>query len=85
MDSQYLAIVSTCIFAMLSVLMISNVQYPKVRSVRVLMLLAAVFIFTIAAHYAEFCGSCNWFAWVLFVLVGIYMISPFIGCSSIFE
>ncbi len=85
MDSQYLAIVSTCIFAMLSVLMISNVPYPKVRSVRVLMLLAAVFIFTIAAHYAGCSSSCNWFAWVLFVLVGIYMVCPFIGCSRLFE
>lgn len=84
-DSQYLAIAGTGIFAVLSVLMISNVQYPKVRSGRVLMLLAAVFIFTIAAHYAGFYGSYNWFAWVLFVLVGIYMISPFIGCSRLFE
>jgi len=84
-DSQYLVIAATCIFAMLSVLMIGNVQYPKVRSVKVLMLLSAVFIFTIAAHYAGFCGSCNWFAWVLFVLVGIYMICPFIGCSHVFE
>ena len=81
-DSQYLA---TGIFAILSVLMISNVQYPKVRSTRILMLLAAVFIFTIAAHYAGFCGSCNWFAWILSVLVGIYMISPFGGYSRIFE
>ncbi len=84
-DSQYLAIAGTGIFAVLSVLMISNVQYPKVRSGRVLMLLAAVFIFTIAAHYAGFYGSYNWFAWVLFVLVGIYMICPFIGCSYVFE
>jgi CDP-diacylglycerol--serine O-phosphatidyltransferase len=84
-DSQYLAIAGTCIFIMLSVLMISSVQYPKVRSMRVLMLLAAVFVFTIAAHYAGFCGSCNWFAWVLFVLVGIYMICPFMGCSRLFE
>lgn len=84
-DSQYLPIAATCIFAMLSVLMISSVQYPKVRSMGILMLLAAVFIFTIAAHYAVFCGSGNWFAWVLFVLVGIYMICPFIGCSRIFE
>ena len=84
-DSQYLAIAGTGIFAMLSVLMISSVQYPKVRSMRILILLAAVFIFTIAAHYARFCGSCNWFAWVLFVLVGIYMVSPFIGCSHVFE
>ncbi len=85
MDSQYLAIATTCIFAMLTALMISNVQYPKVRSMRILMLLAAVFIFTIAAHYAKFCGSCNWFAWVLFILVGIYVICPFIGCSHVFE
>jgi CDP-diacylglycerol--serine O-phosphatidyltransferase len=85
MDSQYLAIAGTGIFAMLSVLMIGSVQYPKVRSMRVLVLLSAVFIFTIAAHYAEFCGSYNWFAWVLFVLVGIYMICPFIGCSRLFE
>ncbi|PXF61025.1 MAG: CDP-diacylglycerol--serine O-phosphatidyltransferase [Candidatus Methanogaster sp.] len=84
-DSQYLAIAATCIFVVLSVLMISSVQYPKVRSMGVLILLAAVFIFTIAAHYARFCGSCNWFAWVLFVLVGIYMICPFIGCSRLFE
>ena len=84
-DSQYLAIAGTGIFAVLSVLMISNVQYPKVRSGRVLMLLAAVFIFTIAAHYAGFYGSYNWFAWVLFVLVGIYVICPFIGCSHVFE
>jgi len=84
-DSQYLAIATTCIFAMLTALMISNVQYPKVRSMRILMLLAAVFIFTIAAHYAKFCGSCNWFAWVLFILVGIYVICPFIGCSHVFE
>ncbi|HDN65317.1 MAG TPA: CDP-diacylglycerol--serine O-phosphatidyltransferase [Methanosarcinales archaeon] len=84
-DSQYLAIAATCIFVMLSVLMISSVQYPKVRSMGVLMLLAVVFIFTIAAHYARFCGSCNWFAWILFVLVGIYMICPFIGCSRLFE
>jgi len=84
-DSQYLVIAATCIFAMLSVLMIGNVQYPKVRSVRVLMLLASVFIFTIAAHYAGFYGSHNWFAWVLFVMVGIYVICPFIRCSHIFE
>ena len=84
-DLQYLAIASTGIFAMLSVLMISSVQYPKVRSMRMLMLLAAVFIFTIAAHYAGFCGSYNWSAWGLFVLVGIYMISPFVGCSHFFE
>ena len=84
-DSQYLAVAGTGIFAMLSVLMISSVQYPKVRSMRILILLAAVFIFTIAAHYAEFYGSCNWFAWVLFVLVGIYVICPFIGCSHVFE
>ena len=51
----------------------------------VLLLLAAVFIFTIATHYAKFCGSCNWFAWVLFILVGIYVICPFIGCSHVFE
>jgi len=84
-DSQYLAIAGTGIFAMLTALMISNVKYPKVRSMKILILLAAVFIFTIAAHYAEFCGSYNWFAWVLFVLVGIYMICPFIGCSHVFE
>ncbi len=84
-DSQYLAIAATCIFAMLSVLMIGSVQYPKVRSIRVLILLAAVFIFTISAHYAGFCRSCNWFAWMLFVLVGIYVICPFIGCSHVFE
>ncbi|KAF5419424.1 MAG: Archaetidylserine synthase [Candidatus Methanogaster sp.] len=85
LDSQYLAIAATCIFVMLSVLMIGDVQYPKVRSMRILMLLASVFIFTIAAHYFGFCGSCNWFAWVLFVLVGIYVICPFIGCSHVFE
>lgn len=84
-DSQYLAIAATCIFAMLSVLMISNVQYPKVRSMGVLALLASVFIFTIAAHYFGFCESCNWFAWILFVLVGIYVMCPFIGCSHVFE
>ncbi len=84
-DSQYFAIVSTCVFAMLSVLMIGNAQYPKVRSMRVLMLLSAVFIFTIAAHYSKFCGSCNWFAWVLFVLVGIYTMCPVIGCSHVLE
>ena len=33
-----------------------------VGSMGVLILLAAVFIVTIAAHYAVFAVSCNWFA-----------------------
>ena len=55
------------------------------RSMGVLILLAAVFIFTIAAHYAGFSASCNWFAWILSVPDGIYMISLFAGYSRIFE
>ena len=56
-----------------------------VGSMGVLMLLAAIFIFTIAAHYAGLSASCNWFAYILSVLYGIYMIIPFIGFNRIFE
>jgi len=72
-DSPYLV---TGVFAILSVLMISNIRYPKVRSLTILVPLAAIFILAIVAH---FIGFYNWFAWILFILIGIYMISPLIG------
>jgi len=67
--------VATGVFAGLSVLMVSNIPYPKVRSVRILVPLAVVFILTIAAHYG---GFCDWFAWILFGLVGCYLLSPLV-------
>ena len=72
-DSLYLV---TGVFAILSVLMISNIRYPKVRSLTILVPLAAIFILAIVAH---FIGFYNWFAWILFILIGIYMISPLVG------
>ena len=72
-DSPYLV---TGVFAILSVLMISNIRYPKVRSLTILVPLAAIFILAIVAH---FIGFYNWFAWILFILIGIYMISPLVG------
>ncbi|MEA1944309.1 MAG: CDP-diacylglycerol--serine O-phosphatidyltransferase [Euryarchaeota archaeon] len=72
-DSPYL---TTGVFAILSVLMISNVRYPKVRSLTILVPLAAIFILVIVAHFT---GFYNWFAWILFILIGIYVISPLIG------
>ena len=72
-DSPYLV---TGVFAILSVLMISNIRYPKVRSLTILVPLAAIFILAIVAH---FIGFYNWFAWILFILIGIYMVSPLIG------
>ena len=72
-DSPYLV---TGVFAILSVLMISNIRYPKVRSLTILVPLAAIFTLAIVAH---FIGFYNWFAWILFILIGIYMISPLIG------
>jgi len=72
-DSLYLV---TGVFAILSVLMISNIRYPKVRSLTILVPLAAIFILAIVAH---FIGFYNWFAWILFILIGIYMVSPLIG------
>lgn len=78
-NSQYLV---SCIFVVLSALMISNVTYPKVRSNTILIPLAIVFVLAIAGH---FLGCYNWFALVLFLLVGIYVISPIIGCGRIFS
>ncbi|RJS72989.1 CDP-diacylglycerol--serine O-phosphatidyltransferase [ANME-2 cluster archaeon] len=72
-DSPYLV---TGVFVILSVLMISNIRYPKVRSLTILVPLAAIFILAIVAH---FIGFYNWFAWILFILIGIYMISPLVG------
>ena len=72
-DSPYLV---TGVFAILSVLMISNIRYPKVRSLTILVPLAAIFILAIVAHFIRFY---NWFAWILFILIGIYMVSPLIG------
>lgn len=67
--------VITGVFAGLSVMMVSNIQYPKVRSVRILVPLAVVFVLTIAAHYG---GFCDWFAWILFSLIGCYLLSPLV-------
>ncbi len=67
--------VITGVFAGLSVMMVSNIQYPKVRSVRILVPLAVVFVLTIAAHYG---GFCDWFAWILFGLIGCYLLSPLV-------
>lgn len=78
-NSQYLV---SCIFVVLSALMISNVTYPKVRSTTILIPLAIVFVLAIAGHLS---GCYNWFALVLFILVGIYVISPLIGCDHIFS
>ncbi|MCD6208463.1 MAG: CDP-alcohol phosphatidyltransferase family protein [Methanosarcinales archaeon] len=78
-NSQYLV---SCIFVVLSALMISNVTYPKVRSTTILIPLAIVFVLAIAGHFS---GFYNWFALVLFILVGIYVISPLIGCGHIFS
>lgn len=77
-DSQYLVIVTTGVFILLSVLMVSDIRYPKVRSLTIQILLAAVFILTIAAHCT---GFHNCFAWILFTLIGIYIISPLAGYS----
>jgi len=78
-NSQYIV---SCIFVVLSALMISNVTYPKVRSNTILIPLAIVFVLAIAGH---FLGGHIWFALVLFLLVGIYVISPIIGCGRIFS
>ena len=67
--------VMTCVFAGLSVLMVSNIQYPKVRSVRILVPLAIAFVLTIIAHYG---GLCDRFAWILAGLVGCYLLSPLV-------
>ncbi len=72
-DSPYLV---TGVFALLSVLMISNIRYSKVRSLTILVPLAAIFVLAIVAHFT---GFHNWFAWILFILIGIYIISPLIG------
>jgi hypothetical protein len=48
-------------------------------------LLATVFIFTIAAHYGGLSAFCNWFAGIPSVPDGIYAISPFAEYSRIFE
>ncbi|HIE31746.1 MAG TPA: CDP-diacylglycerol--serine O-phosphatidyltransferase [Methanosarcinales archaeon] len=71
----YSPYVVTGVLAGLSLLMVSNIQYPKVRSVRILVPLAVVFVLTIASHYG---GFCDWFAWVLFSMIGCYLLSPLV-------
>lgn len=80
-DIYYSEYLVTGVFAILSILMISDIRYPKIRSLNMLIPLAAIFILTIVAYYA---GFCNWFAWILFVLIGIYTMSPLVGGSRIY-
>ena len=79
MNSHYL---STAVFAVFSVLMISNIPYPKLRLLTIQIPLAVVFILTIVTHCI---GVYNWFAWILFILIAIYVISPLVGHNLILE
>jgi CDP-diacylglycerol--serine O-phosphatidyltransferase len=72
---------ATGVFAILSLLMVSNIPYPKVRSTPVLMLLTIVFVLTIAAHCI---GLYNWFAWILLIMLGMYVLTPLIGGGRIY-
>jgi phosphatidylserine synthase len=59
-------------------LMISNIPYPKIRDTRILGLVAFLIIVIMLLFYLDYQAGLDILAKASFVLMGLYVFSPFI-------